>query len=225
VGTSGRGLCLLSGGIDSPVAAYLMMTRGMPVDYIYFHSYPYIGAQSLEKVRDLARILGRFQPRAHLHVMPFTQAQLAIRDHCPEGLRTLLYRRLMNHIANAVAERVRAGALITGESLGQVASQTMPNIAAIEETAALPVLRPLIGLAKREIIDRARHIGTYETSIQPFPDCCTLFLPAKPETNVKVERLHRAEEALDIPALVAECINGMEIIEYGPEYAPANWDA
>jgi len=216
-------VCLLSGGIDSPVAAYLMMTRGLRVVYLNFHSFPFIGEQSREKVHDLVRFLARYQPRSRLYVAPFAAVQTAIRDACPEGLRTVLYRRFMNRVANAVAQRERAGALVTGESVGQVASQTLPNIRAIEETAEPPVLQPLIGLSKTEIIDRARRIGTYPISIQPFPDCCTLFQPRRPETHARLEAVHRAEAALPVDELVAACVAALEVSNYGPEYYPADW--
>ncbi len=225
VGTSGTAVCLLSGGIDSPVAAHMMMTRGLRVVYLNFHSYPFIGEQSKEKVVDLVRFLARYQPASRLYVAPFAEAQTAIRDHCPEGLRTVLYRRMMNRVANAVAERERAGALVTGESVGQVASQTLPNIRAIEETAVLPVLQPLAGLSKTEIIHRAQRIGTYDISIRPFPDCCTLFQPSRPETRARLASVHRAEAALPVDSLVAACLAGLETTDYGPEYYPADWGA
>jgi tRNA uracil 4-sulfurtransferase len=225
VGTGGSAVCLLSGGIDSPLAAYLMMTRGLRVVYLNFHSYPFIGEQSKEKVHDLVRFLARFQPRSRLYVAPFAAVQTAIRDACPEGLRTILYRRSMNRVANHIARRERAGALVTGESVGQVASQTLPNIRAIEETAALPVLQPLCGLSKTEIIERARRLGTYSISIQPFPDCCTLFQPRKPETRARLELVHRAETKLPLDDLVADCLAGLEVTDYGPEYYPADWSA
>ena len=223
VGSSGTVLCLLSGGIDSPVAAYLMMTRGAPVVFLNFHSFPFIGERSKEKVHELVRFLARYQPESRLCFAPFAKAQEAIRDRCPEGLRTVLYRRMMNRVANRLAGRVGALALVTGESLGQVASQTLENIRAIEDTAELPVLQPLIGMSKQEIIAVARRIGTYEISIQPFPDCCTLFQPRNPETRAKIERLARAESALPIEELVAECLAGIETSEYGPLYFPAEW--
>ena len=225
VGTSGRGLCLISGGIDSPVAAHMMMTRGMRIIYLNFHSFPFIGERSKEKVHDLVRLLARNQPHSRLYVAPFAPVQVAIRDKCPEGLRTLLYRRTMNRVANRLAEREKAGAIVTGESLGQVASQTLPNIDAIAETAEVPVLQPLIGLAKTEIVHRAQAIGTYPISIQPYPDCCTLFQPRKPETRARSVDLQRAEARLDLEALVAECLDGLEMTDYGPEYYPAGWKA
>jgi thiamine biosynthesis protein ThiI len=224
VGSSGKVLCLMSGGIDSPVAAYLLMTRGAEVAYLYFHSFPFIGEQSKEKVHELVRHLARYQPRSRVFVAPFAKAQEAIRDHCPEGARTVLYRRMMNRVANRLAEREHALALVTGESLGQVASQTLPNIRAIEETAALPVLQPLIGLSKTDIIDIARRIGTYPISIQPFPDCCTLFQPKHPDTRTKPERLAQYEARMPVDALVEECVAGIEETEYGPLWAPAGWE-
>jgi thiamine biosynthesis protein ThiI len=223
VGTSGKAVCLLSGGIDSPVAAYQMMTRGVRMVYLNFHSFPFIGEQSREKVHDLVRFLARYQPRSRLYVAPFAAVQTAIRDRCPEPLRTVLYRRMMNRVANVVARREKAGALVTGESVGQVASQTLQNIRVIEETAELPVLQPLIGLSKAEIVDRARRIGTYALSIQPFPDCCTLFQPRNPETSARLEAVHRAEAALAVEELVAGCVAGLEKSDYGPEYYPATW--
>jgi tRNA uracil 4-sulfurtransferase len=225
VGTGGSVVCLLSGGIDSPVAAHMMMTRGLRVVYLNFHSYPFIGDQSKEKVYDLVRFLSRYQPRSRLYVAPFAAVQTAIRDACPEGMRTILYRRMMNRVANHIARRERAGALVTGESVGQVASQTLPNIRVIEETAELPVLQPLCGLSKTEIIDRARRIGTYPISIQPFPDCCTLFQPRRPETRARLPLVHRAEQHLAVDDLVADCLAGLEISDYGPEYYPADWSA
>lgn len=224
VGSSGRVVCLLSGGIDSPVAAYLMMTRGCPVTYVYFHSFPYIGEQSREKVHDLVRFLARYQPESRLYVAPFARAQEAIRDHCPEGLRTVMYRRMMNRVANRLAEREGALALLTGEAVGQVASQTLENIRAIAETADYPVLQPLIGLSKQDIIRIARRIGTYPISIRPFPDCCTLFQPRHPDTHARAERVHRFEAGLPTEELAAECAERAELTTYGPEYFPAGWE-
>ena len=223
VGSSGKAVCLMSGGIDSPVAAYQMMTRGCPVVYLNFHSFPFIGDRSKEKVRDLVRLLARFQPESRLYVAPFADIQQAIRDLCPEGLRTILYRRAMNLVANRVAEREGALALLTGESMGQVASQTMENIYAIQETAAFPVMQPLIGMSKEEITRIARRIGTYPISIQPHPDCCTLFQPRNPETRAKREKVRKAEEALPLDELVAQCVANLEVFDNGPEYYPIEW--
>jgi thiamine biosynthesis protein ThiI len=225
VGSSGKVVCLLSGGIDSPVAAYLMMTRGVSVVHLNFHSYPFIGEQSKEKVRDIARFLARYQPASRLYIAPFAEIQTAIRDHCPESLRTILYRRMMNRVANRVAAQEKALALVTGESVGQVASQTLENLAAIHATAEIPVLQPLSGLAKPEIIDRARRIGTFDLSIQPFPDCCTLFQPRRPETKANLRVVERAEAALDVGPLVESCVARLEVTDFGPEYFPAGWHA
>jgi thiamine biosynthesis protein ThiI len=225
VGSSGKAICLQSAGIDSPVAAYLMMTRGVTVVHLNFHSYPFIGEQSREKVRDVVRFLARYQPESRLYIAPFAEIQTAIRDLCPEPLRTILYRRMMNRVANRVAEREHALALVTGESVGQVASQTLENLAAIHATARLPVLQPLSGLSKPEIIERARRIGTYPISIQPYPDCCTLFQPRHPETRAKLAMVERADQALAIEPLVEACLAGLEVTDYGPEYFPADWKA
>ena len=223
VGSSGRALCLLSGGFDSPVAAYRMMTRGVRVIYLHFHSYPFIGEQSKEKVLDLVGFLSRYQPRSRLLVAQFAQAQTAIRDHCPAELRTVLYRRLMNRVANQVARREKALAIVTGESVGQVASQTLENIHVINEVAEPPVLQPLIGMSKQQIIDEAKALGTYAISVQPFPDCCTLFQPKHPHTRASPRAVHRAEERLPLDDLVRHCIDTLEIHDHGPEFYPVHW--
>jgi tRNA uracil 4-sulfurtransferase len=223
VGSSGTALCLQSAGIDSPVAAYLMMTRGISVMHLNFHGTPFIGEQSKEKVHQMVRYLARYQPRTRLYVAPFGGIQQQIRDKCPERLRTLLYRRLMNRVANVVARREHCLALITGESVGQVASQTLRNLQAIHAVAELPVLQPLIGLSKPEIVHRAQEIGTYPISIQPFPDCCTLFQPRHPETHSNPIQLEQAEQALPMEDLVAGCVARLERTDYGPEYYPATW--
>jgi len=202
-----------------------MMTRGVSVVHLHFHSYPFIGERSKEKVHQVVRLLARHQPQSRLYVAPFGEIQAAIRDKCPERLRTLLYRRLMNHVANALARRERAAALITGESVGQVASQTLGNLHAIHAVAELPVLQPLIGLSKPEIIDRARAIGTYPISIQPYPDCCTLFQPRHPETRAHPAQLQAAEASLPLQELVEDCMARLEKSDYGPEYYPADWEA
>jgi len=224
VGSSGKALCLQSAGIDSPVAAYLMMTRGISVVHLNFHGYPFIGEQSKEKVHQLVRFLARYQPHSRLYVVPFGEAQQQIRDKCPERLRTVLYRRLMNRVANGVARKERCQALITGESVGQVASQTMRNLQAIHAVAELPVLQPLIGLSKREIVQRAQELGTYPISIQPYPDCCTLFQPRHPETGASLQALDEAERLLPMQELVDACVSRLERTDYGPEYYPATWE-
>ena len=223
VGSSGKVISLLSGGIDSPVASHMLMTRGCPVIFLNFHSFPFIGEQSKEKIIDIVRQLARYQPRSRLYVAPFAAIQEAIRDNCPEGLRTVLYRRMMNRVANRLAVAERALGIVTGESVGQVASQTLENLRAIHDCAEWPVMQPLIGLNKQEITNRAKKIGTYPLSIQPFPDCCTLFQPAKPETRAKLKDVERAESRLDVDELVEACFNGLEKFEFGPEYTPEGW--
>ena len=187
VGTLGRALCLLSGGIDSPVAAWLAMKRGLAVSFVTFHSYPFIGDASKRKVIELVRLLARFQPTSRLYVVPFAEMQTAIRDVAPEGYRTVLYRRAMQRIASAIAAKYELDALVTGDSLGQVASQTLENMTCIGAAAELPVLRPLLTYDKDDTIALARRIGTFEISNRQEPDCCTLFMPAHPVIRGKRE--------------------------------------
>jgi len=213
VGTLGRVVCLLSGGIDSPVAAWMAMKRGCEVVFVAFHSYPFIGASFQRKVERLVHALGRFQPRSTLWVVPFAAIQTAIRDATPEPYRTVLYRRMMQRIACRLAERERALAVVTGDSLGQVASQTLENLSCIEAASDLPVLRPLLTFDKSETIERARHIGTYELSIEPEPDCCTVFQPRRPVIRGRLGACDGAEEALDVDGLVASAVEGAERIE------------
>lgn len=213
VGTLGRGVCLLSGGIDSPVAAWMAMKRGLRVSFVTFHSYPYIGESSKKKVVDLVRVLARYQPRNRLHVVPFTKIQEAIRDHAPPRYRTVLYRRMMQRIASRIAAREDAGALITGESLGQVASQTLENMTCIEDAAAHPVLRPLVAHDKQETIDIAQAIGTYDVSVIPEPDCCTVFQPPKPVIRGRIQECEEAEGAYDWRGMMGEAVAGIERID------------
>jgi len=214
VGSLGRAVCLLSGGIDSPVAAYYAMKRGCRTDLLSFLSPPYIGAPTRAKLIDLARSISRFQPRTRLYLAPFAEIQEAIRDHCPAPYRTILYRRFMQRIGSKVAKRNRGRALVTGESLGQVASQTLENIACIEAASALPVLRPLIGFDKTEATAVAHRIGTLELSNRPEPDCCTVFMPDSPMIFGKVEDCLAAEEALDIQGLLMRSLKGIETVEF-----------
>ncbi len=202
VGISGRVLALLSGGIDSPVAAYRMMQRGCRVSFVHFHSHPFLSKASLEKAVELAQQLARFQSAANLYSVPFGELQRQVVIGAPVPLRVVLYRRLMMRIAGELAQKERAGALVTGESLGQVASQTLENLQVIDEAAPLLVLRPLIGMDKQEIIEQARRIGTYEISILPDQDCCQLFVPKHPATKSTLEEIARAERGLDIPLMV-----------------------
>lgn len=211
VGVGGRASCLISGGIDSPVAAYLLMKRGMRLDFVHFHSVPQTDPASLEKVEDLIKILIRYQGPARLAMVPFLPIQEEIAARCPAELRVLLYRRFMLRLAESAARRTRSDALITGESLGQVASQTIQNLRAVESVATMPVLRPLIGLDKPEIIAIARRMGTYETSITPHFDCCSFLLPDKPATRSTATELDEAEGALDIEALVSDAVASSEM--------------
>jgi thiamine biosynthesis protein ThiI len=212
VGVSGRGLVLLSGGIDSPVAAWLSAKRGLALDAVYFHSPPYIGEKSRDKVVALGKILHRWQALESITVVPFTETQKRLRDAGPAELGVVLYRRMMMRIADAVADRAGADALITGENLGQVASQTVQNLAVIDSAARHLVLRPLVTYDKVDTIALARRIGTFETSILPFDDCCSLFLPRHPATAARVKDAEAAERGLDLDAEVATAMAGAEVL-------------
>jgi tRNA uracil 4-sulfurtransferase len=208
VGTSGRVLALLSGGIDSPVAAWRMMKRGCRVVLAHFHAFPLLDRSTIDKTRELARILTRWQLRTRLLQVPFGPVQQAVVAACPAPLRVVLYRRFMVRIAEGLARRHRARALVTGESLGQVASQTLDNMVVIGEAARGAVLRPLVGMDKEEITAQARRIGTFAVSTLPDQDCCQLFVPRHPATAARPEEVARAEEALDVPGLVAAALAG-----------------
>jgi thiamine biosynthesis protein ThiI len=222
VGVGGRATCLISGGIDSPVAAYLLMKRGMRLDFVHFHSVPRTGPASLEKVEDLIRILIRYQGPTRLAMVPLLPIQEEIAARCPAELRILLYRRFMLRLAEEAARRLGSEALVTGESLGQVASQTIQNLRAVEAAATMPVLRPLIALDKPEIIDIARQMGTYETSILPHFDCCSFLMPDRPATKSTARELDDAEQALDLQALVVDAIDTTEIRSLDQ---PVDWQA
>lgn len=211
VGITGHGIALLSGGIDSPVAAHRMMRRGLRLDFVHFHSYPLVSAASREKATELAEHLTRYQAHSTLMLVGFADVQREIVARAPQALRVVLYRRFMVRIAAALARRSGARVLVTGESLGQVASQTLENITVIEEAAALPILRPLVGMDKNEIVDQARTLGTFETSIQPDQDCCSLFVPAHPETHANLDEVRSAERALNGETMVAEAVRKAEI--------------
>ena len=213
VGTSGRGLLLLSGGIDSSVAGFLMAKRGVEISGIHFHSYPFTSERAEEKVKNLAKILSLYTERIRLYSINILEIQKELNDKCPENEMTILSRRFMMRIAEKVALQNDIDALITGESLGQVASQTIEGISVTNAAVDKPVLRPLIGLDKSEIIDIARDIETYETSILPYEDCCTLFLPKHPVTRPKLENIERSEENIDIETLVEEAIDSMKIFD------------
>ena len=214
VGTSGRGMVLLSGGIDSPVAAFRMAKRGMDLSYVHFHSFPYTSLQAKEKVVTLAKILKKYTLAGKLLVVPFTKIQQEIHEKCPAEFMITIMRRFMMRIAEKLSEKYGCGAIITGESLGQVASQTMESITVTNSVVKLPVFRPLIGMDKTEIIDVAKKIDTFETSILPYEDCCTVFLPKFPVIKPKLEIIEKAESALDVWGLIDEVINEIEIIEF-----------
>lgn len=217
VGTSGRGLCLLSGGIDSPVAAWLGMRRGLSMGFVSFHSFPYLGEGSKRKVADLARAVAYYQGKAQLYVVPFAEVQEAIRDNAPERYRTVLYRRMMGRIASALCRKFDYGLLLTGENLGQVASQTMQNMGLIADAADHLILRPLITYDKEEVIDIARRIGTFDLSIRPEPDCCTVFQPASPVIHGNPADCADAESKLDLQGLVDRAVAGTEVHLVDPE--------
>jgi thiamine biosynthesis protein ThiI len=210
VGSSGRVIALLSGGIDSPVAAYRIMKRGCTATLAHFHAFPLQDRTAMDKARDLARILTRFQFRTRLLMVPFAPVQQAIVAGCPAPLRVVLYRRFMVRIAEALAARVRAKALVTGESLGQVASQTLDNMAVIDEAAAGPILRPLVAMDKEEITIEARRIGTFDVSTLPDQDCCQLYVPKSPAVAATLAQVREAEAALDAGALVQAAVVGTE---------------
>ena len=218
VGSSGTVAALLSGGIDSPVASWRMMKRGCRVIFIHFHSVPYLPDASIRKARELVRRLTQWQYVGHLYLVPFGEIQREVVLAVRPAARVVVYRRLMVRIAEALARQSGAQALVTGESLGQVASQTLHNLARIDEAAALPVLRPLIGMDKIEITDQARRLDTLETSNEPDADCCTLFVPAHPSTRMSREEIADAEAGLDIPALVKAGAEGavMETFAFPP---------
>ena len=220
VGMGGRAVSLLSGGLDSPVSSWMMARRGVELEMVHFVSPPYTSQQALDKVLELARLLTAWTGRVIVHIIPFTHIQEEIRRNCPEEYFTLIMRRFMMRLSQAVAQRSRAGALVTGESLGQVASQTMLALGVTEDVTTLPVLRPLIGVDKVEIIRMAREIGTYDTSILPYEDCCTVFTPRHPCTRPKVEDVREAEAALDVEALVAEALAGETWVRIKPTDAP-----
>jgi thiamine biosynthesis protein ThiI len=221
VGTSGKAVALISAGIDSPVAAYRMICRGCRVFFVHFHSMPYTGQESLEQAAGLVQLLADLQYGARLHLVPFAEVQQAIIAATPPDLRVILYRRSMLRIAERVARHHRAKCLVTGESLGQVASQTMENIAAIEDAVTLPLLRPLIGHDKESIIREARSIGTYDLSVEPHDDCCSYLLPKRVETRADMERVRQAESEISeqLLGLEHEALDAAEHRTIDPPWA------
>ena len=217
VGSNGVAVTLLSGGIDSPVSTYMIAKRGVRLIPVHFFSFPYTSQQAKDKVVELGRQLTEYCGRMTLEVVPFTHIQEEIRDKCPEEYFTLIMRRFMMRIAKRIADANGAKAVVTGENLGQVASQTMEAMASTQAVIDMPVLQPLIGMDKEEIVTLARKIGTFETSILPYEDCCTVFTPRHPRTHPKLKDVEAAESALDIAALVDEAVKGIERISLDHE--------
>ena len=214
VGTNGKAMLLLSGGIDSPVAGYMIAKRGVMIDAVYFHAPPYTSERAKQKVVDLAKLVSRYSGPINLHVVNFTDIQLYIYEQCPHEELTIIMRRYMMKIAESIAKETGSLALITGESIGQVASQTVQSLAATNEVCTMPVFRPVIGFDKQEIVDISEKIGTYETSILPYEDCCTIFVAKHPVTKPNVEVIRKTEENLSekIDELFAEAVNTVETI-------------
>lgn len=213
-GSSGKGVLMLSGGIDSPVAGFMLARRGMRLDAVHFHSYPYTSEAAKEKVETLCKMVSEYAGSMNLYVVKFTHIQEEIHEKCPEELMITMMRRLMMRITEKIASSHGGQAIITGESLGQVASQTIESITSSNSVVKMPVLRPLIALDKLEIIEIANKIGTYDTSILPYEDCCTVFLPKFPAIKPKMETILKAESALDVETLVNEAIENLEVIKY-----------
>ena len=213
IGSSGRGLLLLSGGIDSPVAGFMVAKRGMKIDCLHFHSYPFTSKRALQKAIDLAEIMSAYTGKMRVYSVNLANIYKAINQNCERRETTILSRRFMMRIANKISEANGYQALITGESLGQVASQTIESVAVINDSSDLPILRPLIAMDKKDIIDISLKIGSYDKSIEPYDDCCSIFAPDSPVTKPKLNFIKMSEENLDIDALEDEAIKNMENIE------------
>ena len=216
LGTNGKGLILMSGGIDSPVAAFMMAKRGMSIEAVHFHSYPYTSQRAQKKVEDLVRVLAGYMGTVRMHVINLLPIQEQIVQNCPEDETTLLVRRFMMRIAEQIALKNGDMMLITGEDPGQVASQTAEALVVTDSVVTMPVMRPLIAMDKVDIMDKAREIGTYDISIQPYEDCCTVFLPKHPVTKPKLDRIEKSESALDVKALVDAAVESEEVIDIRP---------
>ena len=210
VGSNGKAMLLISGGIDSPVAGYMIAKRGVVIDAVHFYSYPYTSERARDKVVELTRLVSRYAGVINLYLVPFTDIQLTIYDKCPSTETTVLMRRLMMKIAERIAKETGSLALITGESIGQVASQTIESLCVTDDAVSMPVFRPLIGFDKEEIIEKAQQIGTFETSILPYEDCCTVFVPKHPVTKPKVDRLRESEALVDFEPMIKEAIANTE---------------
>ena len=215
LGSNGKAALLLSGGIDSPVAGYMVAKRGVLIEAVHYHSFPYTSERAKEKVIELARILSAYTGPIRLHIVSFTEIQMQIYEKCPEEQLTVLMRRFMMRIAERIAKENGCQALITGESIGQVASQTIESLHVTNSAVELPVFRPLIGMDKIEIMERAEKIGTYETSIEPYEDCCTVFVPKHPVTRPSLEKIEKSEGLLDGEGLIARAMETVETITVG----------
>lgn len=213
VGSAGRGMLLISGGIDSPVAGYMMAKRGMKLDAVHYHSFPYTGEAAKEKVIELSRLVGEYNGGIRLHVVPFTHIQETIHEKCHEEYMITMMRRFMMRIAERLAQKRGGQAIVTGESLGQVASQTIESMTSSNSVVKMPVLRPLVAFDKADIIKISREIGAYETSILPYEDCCTVFLPRFPVIRPNLKKVEEMEKALDIDELIGEALANVEIHE------------
>ncbi len=217
IGSGSKATLLLSGGIDSPVAGHMISKRGVTIDAVNFFSFPYTSDRAKEKVISLAKILAQYTSKINLYIVPFTEIQLQIRDNCPEEHMTLIMRRFMMRISEKIARKNGSKALVTGECVGQVASQTLSALDVTNAVVDMPILQPLIGMDKIEVINRAEHIGTYETSILPYEDCCTVFTPKHPTINPRRSSIEETERVLDIEKLEAEALAGVELIEIYPD--------
>ncbi len=215
IGTNGKGMLLLSGGIDSPVAGFMMAKRGVELSAIHFHSYPFTSERAEEKVKSLARQLEAYCGKIKVYKVNILEIQKEIRKNCPEDELTIIVRRFMMRISEYLANKMGINVLITGESLGQVASQTIDGITVTNSSVNIPIFRPLIGMDKNDIIDISKEIGTFETSILPFEDCCTVFLPKHPVTKPKLVDIEASEENLDVEKLIADAVEKVEIMDLG----------
>lgn len=212
LGTNGKAMLLLSGGIDSPAAGWMIAKRGVEIEAVHFYSYPYTSERAKEKVVELTRILTSYCHKINLHIVPFTDIQLEINERCPLEELTIIMRRVMMQIAEIIAKKTRALALVTGESIGQVASQTIESLTVTNAAVSLPVFRPLIGMDKNEVIDIAKKIGTFETSILPYEDCCTVFVAKHPSTKPKLDKILLSESKLDIEELINKAVENTEVL-------------
>ena len=209
---NGSTMLMLSGGIDSPVAGYLMARRGVELNCIYYHSHPYTSERAKDKVKELAKILSEYTEKVRLFIVPFTDIQMEIINNCPEDELTIIMRRFMMRVACKVAENEGIQSVSSGESIGQVASQTMEGLVVSSDCADRPVFRPLIAMDKEDIMDIARNIGTFETSILPYEDCCTIFVPKHPKTKPRLKEIRKSEEGLEIENLINKAIDNTEIV-------------